>query len=50
MEVTKAQFCNEEFKTTLKTADYIAIDTEFSGFSQTQTDRVNEFDTVEERY
>jgi hypothetical protein len=34
----------------IKTADFIALDTEFSGLSVDYEDQVNAFDQVEDRY
>lgn len=31
-------------------ADFIAMDTEFTGYTQSLNDKFNEFDTVQERY
>jgi hypothetical protein len=37
-------------KKSLETADFIAIDTEFSGYTIDINDKGHDFDTVEERY
>lgn len=52
MEVTIENF-EEVFpllEDSIRTADFIALDTEFSGINVQDTDEHNEYDSVEERY
>jgi hypothetical protein len=52
MEVTNKNFAEiyPKLKKSILTADYIAIDFEFSGLNTSNKDRANEYDCDELRY
>jgi len=52
MEITRTNF-EQDFDLvceSISNADFVAIDTEFSGYTSRIEDRPNEYETVEERY
>ena len=52
MEVTSQNFIDlmPLIKESLKSADFIALDTEFSGYSAGLDDKHHDYDSPEERY
>jgi len=52
MEITKDNFCEtlSLVKDSINEADFIAIDTEFSGYNSCLEEQCHEYNTTEQRY
>jgi hypothetical protein len=52
MEVLASNFTEmkAQLEKSIRSADFIAIDTEFSGCKETNADRPHDYDTTESRY
>ena len=52
MEITQDNFFEnlQLIKDSIEEAEFISLDTEFSGYTDTPNDREHEYDTLEEKY